>query len=451
MSFHTWLTTIEPAATVLTHSAPFPASYSHASGTPQAGVVPNVGAGHRPLLKFASAACFFLTLLAVLTTSVFLMVRDDLVNTTLARHAQMQQAYEDRISALRSKVDLVTSRQLLDQRKVEARVEELLSKQQELKRRSLSVSRAYKRTSHIDASRFGSGAPATSLATSKILKRKARVDTSTGLRLGSLGQTWSDDDAGNANPAPNASLSLFAARTDQGAKDLTTIASNTFDRLERSLKLAEQQQLAALHRLRDKALATNRQLKSILKQQGVRVPTDNSSVGGPLIELKGGSRFVETEEALNAALHDLARVRRAALSLPHGSPAPGSKISSRFGSRRDPFTGRRAVHGGLDYKAKRGTPIMSTAKGRVTKAGRLGGYGKLVEIDHGGGITTRYAHMSRIHVRVGQKVNRGDMIGRVGSTGRSTGPHLHYEVRRKGRVLDPLTFVRLEKKLKPHL
>ncbi|MEM9677944.1 MAG: M23 family metallopeptidase [Pseudomonadota bacterium] len=377
-------------------------------------------------------------MLGVLASSVFFMLRDDLVNTTLARHAQMQNAYEDRISALRTKVDLVTSRQLLDQRKVEARVEELLTKQRELKRRSLSVTRAYTRTGSAPSS---SVAP----ATSKVLKLKPGVDSSTGLRLGSLSQTWKDVDA--TDETTTASVSLFAPTQTNGRR----VGNSTFDRLEQSLKAAEEQQLVALNRLRDKTLNTNRQLRRILKQQGVKLPTNGTSIGGPLIELKGGSQFVATEEALNAALHDLNVVRSAALSLPHGSPSPGARISSRFGSRRDPFTGRSAVHSGLDFSAPRGTPIVATAGGRVTKAGRLGGYGKLVELDHGGGITTRFAHLSRINVKLGQKVARGQLVGRVGSTGRSTGPHLHYEVRRKGRALDPLTFVRLERKLRPYL
>ena len=150
---------------------------------------------------------------------------------------------------------------------------------------------------------------------------------------------------------------------------------------------------------------------------------------------------------LDTSLEKLTKLRGVAESVPHGSPTPGKKISSRYGTRKDPFTGRTAVQGGLDYRARRGSPVYATGKGKIVK-GRYGGYGKLVEIDHGGGITTRYAHLNRIKVKVGQNIAKGIVIGKVGSTGRSTGPHLHYEVHRRGQTMNPIHFVRLEKSLK---
>lgn len=117
-------------------------------------------------------------------------------------------------------------------------------------------------------------------------------------------------------------------------------------------------------------------------------------------------------------------------------PVPGP-ISSRYGMRRHPILGYRRMHSGLDFRARRGTPIVAVTDGRVTSAGRAGGCGIAVRIDHGDGLSTRYCHMSRKAVSRGQRVERGQIIGYVGSTGLSTGPHLHYEMYRGGRSINP--------------
>ena len=113
-------------------------------------------------------------------------------------------------------------------------------------------------------------------------------------------------------------------------------------------------------------------------------------------------------------------------------------ISSGFGTRRDPFTGGRDFHPGLDISANQGQPVLATADGMVSTAAYSGSYGNLVVIDHGYGISTKYGHLSRFSVLSGQAVRRGDVIGYVGSTGRSTNPHLHYEIWVNGRMTNPL-------------
>ncbi len=118
------------------------------------------------------------------------------------------------------------------------------------------------------------------------------------------------------------------------------------------------------------------------------------------------------------------------------APVPGA-ISSRYGMRRHPILGYRRMHAGLDFRASRGTPIVAVTDGRVVGAGRMGGCGNAVRLNHGSGMATRYCHMSRIAVRNGQSVRRGQVIGYVGSTGLSTGPHLHYEMYRNGRSVNP--------------
>jgi murein DD-endopeptidase MepM/ murein hydrolase activator NlpD len=108
----------------------------------------------------------------------------------------------------------------------------------------------------------------------------------------------------------------------------------------------------------------------------------------------------------------------------------------------DPFLDRPAMHPGVDLRGEVGEPVHATANGRVTMAGRDGGYGNMVELNHGNGLATRFGHLSEIDVKVGQEVRVGQVIGKVGSTGRSTGPHLHYECRINGEVVDPQKFLR---------
>ncbi len=123
------------------------------------------------------------------------------------------------------------------------------------------------------------------------------------------------------------------------------------------------------------------------------------------------------------------------------SPLPGFEFGSGFGMRTDPIDGSQKMHKGIDIGAPAGTPIAAAADGVVTWAGERGGYGRLVVIDHGDGVETRYAHQSRLDVVPGQRVTAGQTIGAVGSTGRSTGPHLHFEVRLGGEAVDPLQWL----------
>ncbi len=117
------------------------------------------------------------------------------------------------------------------------------------------------------------------------------------------------------------------------------------------------------------------------------------------------------------------------------------RLSSRFGLRRDPLGGRTRLHAGIDIPGPLGTPVRAAQAGEVRRAGNAGDYGRMIEIDHGNGFRTRYAHLSRIGVRPGERVAEGQTIGLMGSTGRSTGSHLHFEVRRGGTILDPLDYL----------
>jgi murein DD-endopeptidase MepM/ murein hydrolase activator NlpD len=143
------------------------------------------------------------------------------------------------------------------------------------------------------------------------------------------------------------------------------------------------------------------------------------------------------ENRLTSVRSDVDRRNALAAATPSIWPAHGW-LSSIVGTRTDPITGDPDYHQGLDISADHGSPVYATADGAIRQASREGAYGNLVTIDHGYGLETRYGHLSRFDVKVGDQVKRGDVIGRVGATGRATGPHLHYEVRVNGRLLNPL-------------
>ena len=134
-------------------------------------------------------------------------------------------------------------------------------------------------------------------------------------------------------------------------------------------------------------------------------------------------------------------LQRGLAGIPQYLPASLEYISSGFGYRADPFTGAGAFHAGLDFKGPYGAPIHAAAKGVVSFAGVRSGYGNCLEIDHGNGLLTRYAHMSAYRAQIGQAVKPGDIIGAIGSSGRSTGPHLHFEVRIDDHAVNPRPFL----------
>lgn len=137
----------------------------------------------------------------------------------------------------------------------------------------------------------------------------------------------------------------------------------------------------------------------------------------------------------------LQQVQQAAVYIPTGRPVDDLKLTSNYGARSDPFNGRTRMHKGIDIPGPVGTPIFATADGIVSRSQRMNGYGNLVEISHGNDTHTRYAHLSKLMVKPNERVHRGQVIGLMGSTGRSTGSHLHYEIRVAGAAINPLPFV----------
>ena len=147
--------------------------------------------------------------------------------------------------------------------------------------------------------------------------------------------------------------------------------------------------------------------------------------------------------ALDQLLERVASRNAALMAIPSHRPVQGARLGSAFGNRVDPFNKHLAFHSGLDFSIRSGTDVVAAAGGRVRSAQRHSGYGNLLEIDHGNGLFTRYAHLSRFYVKAGDVVTPGQRIAAVGSTGRSTGPHLHFEVQHNGRFVDPQRFLAL--------
>ena len=218
------------------------------------------------------------------------------------------------------------------------------------------------------------------------------------------------------------------------AAGLARIEARQLAFVERLPRLADRRAATAADRIRKLGLNPATMLASL---------DDKSAQGGPLISMAASANHALDQrfQRLGLSLARMALLERSLAGIPQVLPASLEFISSGFGYRADPFTGGGAFHAGLDFKGPIGAPIYAAAKGTVSFAGVKQGYGNCIEIDHGNGLMTRYAHMSRYTARLGQPVAAGEVIGAIGSTGRSTGPHLHFEVRIHDQAVNPRPFL----------
>jgi murein DD-endopeptidase MepM/ murein hydrolase activator NlpD len=359
----------------------------------------------------------------LLATS-YLVLRDDLIGATVARQARLQHAYEDRISALRTQVDRITSRQLLDQQLMESKVVELIERQEQLTSRDGQLGSVLKKAK----AELGD----VPLPRSKPSEKRASL----------------------IDPITTGSLaaSLFAdSEGGQIKESAADRADKLFVTINRSLRDIDTAQVKQVQLLADTARSGADRIQAALAATGeTAIEQEPTSEGGPFIAADSAeamSSFSAQVQELDTALTEFRQARKQARRIPLTNPAPGADITSTFGTRRDPLLGTAAFHSGMDFRGATGDPIRATAAGKVVSAGRNGGYGNMVEVEHAGGLTTRYAHMSRIDVAEGDAVAAGDVVGAVGSTGRSTGPHLHYEVRRNGDAINPAMFIRAGRKI----
>jgi murein DD-endopeptidase MepM/ murein hydrolase activator NlpD len=220
-----------------------------------------------------------------------------------------------------------------------------------------------------------------------------------------------------------------------------------FDQIESGLKQVERRQIQLLDRFSAVARGQIERVRAVLADLQIAIKPE-PMVSAPPAPPDTRRTFSHTLAGAEAFLVEAVRWRKLAESVPLRSPIDGeTSYTSNFGFRSDPFTGERRMHAGMDFRSAVGTIVRTTASGRVVVAGQSGGYGTLVEVDHGYDLITRYAHLSSTNVEVGQMISAGTVVGIVGSTGRSTGPHLHYETRLSGTPLDPARFITAGQKL----
>jgi murein DD-endopeptidase MepM/ murein hydrolase activator NlpD len=371
----------------------------------------------------------------------YILFRDHLASRFIARQTEMQYAYEGKLAAMRARLDRVASQKLLEQDSVETRVADLVARQMNLENRQAVLATLAEQTGGPTAT--GSVRPAAPAAAPRSRPelppsvsafaplKPTPVPESFGLRL-------RDADAA---PAPERQ----SRRYDDAAPVDARLAG-----VERSLAVIDAGQLRTVDGLMRSATIELSRLRAAVADVGLDPqavqPRGRDAMGGPFVPLALDPRagpFEALVSRAQASVVQLDRLRRVASALPFGRPMPGDPdLTSGFGYRSDPFTRRPAMHTGLDFRAEHGAPVRAAAGGTVTAAERDGGYGNMVEIDHGNGVSTRYAHMASVAVSSGQSVEAGAVLGRAGSTGRSTGPHLHYETRVDGEAIDPQRFLR---------
>jgi murein DD-endopeptidase MepM/ murein hydrolase activator NlpD len=371
-------------------------------------------------------------------TATYFAFRDDVLTRLIARQAEMQYAYEDRIAELRAKVDRTTSRQLLDQEQFDQKLEQIMRRQTTLESRATALGAVP------DASVTGSIRPPSRGATAP-----------------------ESSSSGTPKPSPISDTAIFVAPPDREAR-LESRApvivraqpnqfakvqgvDNVLVRLQTSLDKVESRQMAALSAVEDGMESRVRQMRGVFTDLGLdmarlEAATPRVGMGGPYVPVKlpaDAGAFERQLYRINITRTQAERLNRTLALVPYRKPVVGEvEFTSGFGVRADPFLGRPAMHTGLDFRAATGDPVRATANGKVVSSGWAGGYGRMVEIDHGNGLSTRYGHLSEINVKVGDQIKIGQVIGEVGSTGRSTGPHLHYETRIGGEAVDPQKFLR---------
>lgn len=215
-------------------------------------------------------------------------------------------------------------------------------------------------------------------------------------------------------------------------------------------KKLEREQLAFVDTATVAAEARYRDTQALLRRLGL---SPSRLMGQTAIAMGGPAEALPLEGAepkfkdLFLSWKKLDQLEKSLLSVPSLKPVKSYTYTSGFGVRYDPFTGATALHAGVDMAGPVGEPIYAAADGVVEKAGYYGAYGNMIDLGHGKGIATRYGHLSRVAVRAGDRVKRGELIGYMGSTGRSTGSHLHYEVRIDGRAVNPMPFLEAGEKL----
>src|SRR5215831_692691 len=381
-------------------------------------------AGHQlrlgPIAFWATVGSLVIMAAWTIVTATYFAFRDDVLTSLIARQAEMQFGYEDRIAELRAQVDRMSSRQLLDQEQFEHKLDAILRRQSVLEQRANTLSTLP------DLSITGAIRPA------------GRADR-----------------PALTKPAPINDKSTSPAAAS-GRKAAIGNVESALTRLAAALDRVETEQSAALQSIEQGYDFMARRIRGVLAELGIDAgrsapTTEAGATGGPFVAARlrsDSSAFERQLHRIGLARAHVDQLNRTLGNIPVRRPVTGEiDASSGFGMRIDPFLKSPAMHTGLDMRGEPGDPVRATANGTVTFAGWQGGYGNMIEIDHGNGVATRYGHLSSIDTELGKTVKTGQVIGKVGTTGRSTGPHLHYETRIDGEAVDPQRFLRAGAKL----
>ncbi|GAK44622.1 peptidase M23B [Tepidicaulis marinus] len=398
----------------------------------------------------AIALCFFSW---VAFTSVNVVFKEQIIASKDRKYVRMQAAYEERVAQMQSAYDDLNGQLVLAQERFLATTKELESKHQQISEilaqreaASKQIKTMRERFAQTNAEGSDKG------RTNKVLM--AATDLAGAPRLSRVDHASLDQSETRHRDTDNAfglaSLFAFSSTPAPSAADMG---------IEKRLEGLDRAQQAFVNSMEETTDRQIREIESVISMTEVVDAEDilsrveggeGTASGGPLLTLTEGDELAGgAEEAgfgrqvyrISRNLDRLSGLNEALAKMPLGSPLYHNRITSDFGRRVDPFTRKLAYHSGVDMGAPSGTSVYSTAPGIVTYASHHGAYGRLIEIDHGNGLKTRYAHLRSIHVKVGQKVGFRHKVGRVGSTGRSTGPHVHYEVWFDGKVRDPSKFI----------
>jgi murein DD-endopeptidase MepM/ murein hydrolase activator NlpD len=408
----------------------------------------------RPLALWASLALAPLAMLWGGGATLFIAFHDDLIRVILERQAQMQNAYEDRLAEAQDELDRLAGRRRLEQAAIESKMRDVVSRQAQLEQRgSLVAALAGEAAAHASAAAEG---PYGALTAIKALGGPAPADSVLSPAARGFApepRPASTQAAPPAGASRETTSAIHERKTGRevadhasGANNPAIDAATRLGLIDHSLDGVERDQDAALGQIASAARGTATRLAAVFAKTGLSPkalspPEVKGGVGGPFIpaslEAPDGAVAEASREVENAD-----RLRRLMPYVPVRAPLAGeASLTSPFGYRLDPFLGRPALHPGVDLVQAYGSEIHATASGRVIHAGWIGGYGNMVEIDHGNGLATRYGHMSEVVVAEGDEIAAGALLGRIGTTGRSTGPHLHYEVRIDGEPVDPQRFL----------
>ncbi len=359
-----------------------------------------------------------------LITATYFAFQDDVLARMVTRQAEMQYAYEDRLAEMRAQVDRVTSRQLLDQEQLEQKLDQIVRRQSVLEQRATTLGNI------ADPGATGSVRAGSRSPTPPAAGTTPKASPISG-------------------PALFGAPALRDAKLDANGRAARPRISNAqvlLARMVESLDRIEGRQTNTLAAMEEGYEAKARRMRAVLANVGLDPgKAVGAAVGGPFVAYRLASNagpFEKQVYRINVARAQAERLSATLGAVPLRKPVDGEiDQSSGFGVRIDPFIGRPAMHTGLDFRGDTGEGIRVTAAGTVVSAGWSGGYGRMVEVDHGNGLATRYGHLSEINVKVGQTLKAGQAVGRLGSTGRSTGPHLHYETRVDGEAVDPHKFL----------